>query len=145
MLSSITDIKSTLTDIKSTLIEKKKDLTELLGTSEEIKELLNNSVNIFTNIHNVICNDNSDLMIKINNINGFTNDIKKQVYDSYVKLNKNINLHDFDAVIEFAKRSNDRHKFWKGWKAITAVVIGGIIGISALMNNLKWLVEMFFG
>ena len=146
IVKNITDIRTTLNDIKVELSDKRQELMALSVSSKDIKTLLEDAMITFNNIHNVVCNDNSDLVSKINNINTLTNDIKEQVHNSYVRLNnRHIQLHDLDEVIEYAKRANQRYKFWKGWKAIVAVIAGSIIGVSALMNNLKWLIEMIFG
>ena len=119
------------TDQSSSQIDK------LYQKVNEISDMINNLNTSLQTISSSM-GETSKLMKQINTIHDLANRVNNELLEMETVLkNKNagISLHDMHEVIRHAKRSNERHDNWQGWKGIVAIAIGVVMGLGIIISG----------
>lgn len=111
--------------IKNTVFELKKNLEIITDDLEEIP------------IKNKEITENLILILNLVNL------FNQEITNAKIRLREEMfTLSDFNEVIILAKRLNNRHNMWSGWKGKTAIIVGSILGIGTLINYFIELIQV---
>lgn len=104
-------IKSTIDDLEELLDYIKKKVDDIPSQNKEILEQLS-------------------IIVTLSKL------FNEEVNTAKIRLrNEMFCLTDFNEIIILAKRLNEKHERWSGWKGKTAIIIGLIIGFGAIIST----------
>jgi DNA repair ATPase RecN len=164
-ITILNDIKSNISKILTNLNNQANDIktynNDYIITLKEISEKVDGLYSIFeesghfgnkvkehrqklSDIHALVCSgDNIDIITCINNLSKLIKDINQMLHNLEIKYgDESVTWNDIQLVVEMARRSDKRYKFWNIRKKALAWAFGGIFALIMFFDNIVAIISV---